>query len=289
MRVRAASGTIDRLQAVCTIPRDWPEQTVRLLTTEKPVAGKLKTRHLGSTAEQMLLTLPRLTDGSQFDFTRTYEVTRLQQHLDVTAASRLVPVAAAKAAPFLLPSDGIESTHPEIQQLAQRTAGSETDLLRRATLLFETTQRSIRYVEGPFAGALGGLRAGQGDCEDRSTLFIALCRAAGIPARLVWGPGHAWSEFAMAEPDGSLVWIPADPTKERAPGVVRHQYPILQKGDRFRLPEQPNTLHRYLSPRCTGLGAAPQLESIEELSPIDESVELSVDGSQLSEKKGPLN
>lgn len=269
VRIVPGGGGMTRVFASCTVPMEWPEQSVRLLTTEKPRNAHLETRRVGGTAEQMLLRLPSMPAGSDVVFARTYEIGRWHQRLHPEAARRLKLPTTERARSYLLPSDGIECTHPEIRQLAEETVEGQSEPLVRAVALFQVTRERIRYVEGPFAGALAGLRAGQGDCEERSTLFIALCRAVGIPARLVWGPGHAWSEIALADSKGEIVWVPADPTKEKELGVIRHNYPILQKGDRFRLPEASDRPVRYLSPRCTGFGAAPELVAIEEVLPED--------------------
>ena len=75
-------------------------------------------------------------------------------------------------------------------------------------------------------GALAGLEAGTGLCEEFASLFVALARASGIPARVVNGFAtdkslllkntgssitgfrHQWAEFYIA----GLGWLPADPT-----------------------------------------------------------------------------
>ena len=67
------------------------------------------------------------------------------------------------------------------------------------------------------------LAAGRGDCTEHARLFVALCRAAGIPARevtgLAWtGDGtrtlghHAWAEVELQSN-----WRPVDPTQARMP------------------------------------------------------------------------
>ena len=69
------------------------------------------------------------------------------------------------------------------------------------------------------------LSLGKADCGSYTALFVALCRAGGVPARPVagcWAQGenqwHCWAEFFI--PD--VGWIPVDPsagdrgTKQRA-------------------------------------------------------------------------
>ncbi len=72
------------------------------------------------------------------------------------------------------------------------------------------------------------LDTGFGDCVTQSCLFVALCRAAGVPARVTGGRflctnDHYWAEFF--EP--SRGWVPVDPTIPNAlmmaPGLSRRE------------------------------------------------------------------
>jgi hypothetical protein len=269
IRVNAADGPVQRAVAAVAVPIDWPEQQVRVLDTEHPTGTQVQNRRAGDTAEQMLLRLPRLGGGSTATVVRRFEVTRWTQRVKAELLPQIRPAPPVKVRAYLQPSDGIESSHAEIRRFASESIGDRTDPLTQARALFDATREHVHYVEGPFAGALAALRSGEGDCEERSCLFIALCRAAGIPARLVWGPGHCWSEIALSTTDGKLVWIPADPTKEPTIGVINHFSPILQKGDRFYVPEFPDRQLRYLAPYCAGLGPKPEIELIEEEDPIE--------------------
>ena len=73
--------------------------------------------------------------------------------------------------------------------------------------------RTSYKLIGGLGGAAYCLRKGHGECGDYSALFVALCRAAGIPARPVTGfwanktnSWHVWAEFML--PTGE--WIPVD-------------------------------------------------------------------------------
>jgi hypothetical protein len=65
-------------------------------------------------------------------------------------------------------------------------------------------------------GALFALKNGYGECGDYAALFVALCRASGIPARPVvgrWampenGSYHVWAEFYLQD----VGWVPVDPS-----------------------------------------------------------------------------
>ena len=81
---------------------------------------------------------------------------------------------------------------------------------------------------------------GVGDCEELSSLFIAICRAAGVPARAVWIPGHTYPEFYLVDEQGEGHWYPCQIAGAGHDfGRMPESKPILQKGDRFRIVRGP--------------------------------------------------
>lgn len=135
---------------------------------------------------------------------------------------------------FLMPANKIESNHPEIVAKAREIASGLTGDLEKARAFFSFVISYLQYdLNSPNRnkGALSALRGRSGVCEDYASLFVALCRAEGIPARLVNGyadprgrgdiwnvaPGetfslkgyrHSWAEFYTPKTG----WIPVDPT-----------------------------------------------------------------------------
>jgi transglutaminase-like putative cysteine protease len=96
----------------------------------------------------------------------------------------------------------------------------------------------------PGEKALGAVKAAQqkkGDCSEYSDLFVALCRAKNIPARVATGytvrfdeisPKHHWAEVYLKK----YGWVPFDPSwgdmedsifRNRAFGVLRPVYIYL--------------------------------------------------------------
>ena len=109
------------------------------------------------------------------------------------------------------------TTHQTIRELAQRAMADGGDQPRQS--LVNTAHRQIVYTENQPAGSvLSALRTGQGECTDYADLFTTLARAAGYPARTVYGLAyrdgatpalmfHAWNEVYFEQR-----WHSVDPT-----------------------------------------------------------------------------
>jgi len=74
------------------------------------------------------------------------------------------------------------------------------------------------------------LRTKVGDCNEHTALYVAMARAAGIPARiaigLVYIHGafyyHAWPEVYLDAGSGRGMWLPVDPTLNQFPADATH-------------------------------------------------------------------
>ena len=168
---------------------------------------------------------------------------------------------------YLTPSPKIESRDPKIRELAKEIGVDKDKAWDHVAAIYDWVRSHVKYKNGPLKGALAALRDGTGDCEEYSSLFIAICRAADIPARTVWVPGHCYSEFYLvttrARATGSRVNRPA-----REFGGISELRPILQKGDNFRPPASKGSRERqrYMAESLVGSpmpgGGKPQVNFI---------------------------
>jgi hypothetical protein len=130
-------------------------------------------------------------------------------------------------------------------------------------------QGHVEYVEGRTdQSAVATLEEGKGDCHAYTVAFIALCRAQGIPARMVWVADHCYPEFYLEDEEGNGHWYPCQSAGDRAFGEMPDPRVIFQKGDNFRIPERRGERLRYASDWARYLAAAggkPKIRYIREL------------------------
>lgn len=135
---------------------------------------------------------------------------------------------------FLEASEFIQSSDPLIQSLA--TQLKKQDLV--ATLLsnFEFVKRITDSSTGVLTDAKTALQRNRASCNGKSRLFVALCRAQGIPGRVAGGiiledarkrTSHLWTEIYY---QGN--WLPFDVMNDHFAQLPAN-YLELYKGDHF--------------------------------------------------------
>ena len=254
--VTAVGGPCKSIVASAVVPMDWPEQQVR--TDKEDVSAgvnKIEYRNIGGGARQMIITIPNLANGQKATAFVTFEVTRRALLPPDDPAKYKIPTGdqTKLLGNFLAPSPFIESRNSKITKLAKEVTEGKEDWAK-VEAIYKVVHEKLTYKEGlQQKGAVKALADGDGHCEEFSDLFIALCRASGIPARTVWVPGHCYSEFYMVDEDGKGYWFPcqsagdAVATASTALGGIPDTRPILQKGDNFKDPDRPKDRLHYLS------------------------------------------
>lgn len=78
-------------------------------------------------------------------------------------------------------------THPDIQDLCVRLTHSKATPREKLQRIFHYVRDDIQFgfpLDGDFVKASETVRLGYGQCNTKATLFLALCKAADIPARI---------------------------------------------------------------------------------------------------------
>lgn len=140
----------------------------------------------------------------------------------------------------LKPTEYLQCKDPKIMEMARIAVGSTTDAGKAARQIEAFVSGYIKQQNFSigYASAREVAESRQGDCSEHAVLTAALCRAVGIPARVVSGlvytdnlagqknvfGGHAWAEAYIGG-----VWIGLDAT--RAPQGYGPGHIALAKGN----------------------------------------------------------
>jgi len=259
--VRAPAGA-SGIRATLPVPMDWPEQQVKVVRDEKSAGvGGVTYATLDGGVKQMQVNIPRLAAGEEASAIVTLEVTKHRILAPDETTAYQVATKPGPLAKYLGKSPYIESTDPKIKSLAAELTAGKPGGWEKTAAVFDWVRANVKYeFATEIKPAIDALRDGKGDCEELSSLVIALCRASGIPARAVWVPGHCYPEFCLADEQEKPHWFPCQAAgAERQFGSMIEERPILQKGDNFRVSGQREP-QRYVQQTLTAKDAAAPLE-----------------------------
>jgi len=225
---RGASGSglpADRAAPVAPSPDLVDAQSVPRRGDPRLLQGEVvRLRLVGLSATDPELSRTLDLDGGRQRWTGE-ELVLTREPPVVVPPAGAAPLPAA-VAPYLRAEPLIQSDHP-----ALRTAAAEA--LQGAVAPPVQAERLVRWVwerlakEGVVGipSALDVLRNRRGDCNEHTILFVALARAAGLPARILAGlfylPErerfyyHAWAEVWLGER-----WVEVDPTFGEVPASL---------------------------------------------------------------------
>jgi len=166
-----------------------------------------------------------LGGGRQFLSGDTLVVTRETAAQLADDPDRHSPDVVSQVGPYLQPDPMVQSRDPRIEAMARQIVGRRRDPVRAARRINEWVHDNIeKRVTVSVPSAVEVLETRRGDCNEHTVLYVALARAAGLPARtasgLVYVDGafyyHAWPEVYL---NG---WVAVDPTFGQMPADAAH-------------------------------------------------------------------
>ncbi len=269
MIIKASGGACRGIVGYAPVPTDWPEQEVNTVNEEKTGGARINYEMVGGGARIMTVRVGHLASGDEARAIVTVEIRRSTILPPEKTDIYSIPEPAKLTRQirlYLTPSPLIESRDPKIRALAKEIGVDNKKAWDHVEAIYDWVRKKVKYTNGPIKGALAALKDGTGDCEELTSLFIAICRAAGIPARTVWVPGHCYAEFYLVDDKGKGRWFPCQSAGKREFGGISEMRPILQKGDNFRPPKGTKERQRYMAERVIGTpspgGGRPQVQWI---------------------------
>ena len=211
----SASDVQKYLFRLTTPPGDLPYQRSRLLPPFADAALKTHKNGVDRFLELKLALPAKKAVAKEIKFLV------LLSPADYLQVSQLPVQEAERAAlqDYLRPSVLVESAAPEIKALSASLVGPESSELQKVKAAYEYPARVLKFCPQEPAGAVKALQTGRGDCTEYASLFCALCRASGVPARRasVFNLGSNL-EIAVKQPNHDIAevflathgWCPVD-------------------------------------------------------------------------------
>jgi len=279
--IRAVGGPCAGLFATFPVPSDWPEQQVKVASEQISPTVQRHSYRTADGLKQMVFEVPQLPAGSTAECFITFEITKRASVPPKGTAGLVVPKDPPREVKkYLNPSPLIETTNAKVRSLARELPADKETAWQQVQAIVDGVRERVKYEPDPknvFKGAIGALRDGKADREDLTATFVAVCRAAKIPARMVWAMDYCYAEFYLEEKPSTDVSQGADDSagKEKKatkqdktpkggwyPCVVHQQAelgactdfrPIIEKGDNFKVPED-KAVQRFVKEFLTGKG-----------------------------------
>jgi hypothetical protein len=123
---------------------------------------------------------------------------------------------------YLVDGSKYDIHHPYLKKTAREVVGKEKNVLKAAMKIYHHVMACLRYeLVGGWNTAATVLKRGTGSCSEYAFCLIALCRAAGIPARyagslVIRGDDasydnvfHRWVEIFLP----GYGWVPFDASR----------------------------------------------------------------------------
>ena len=149
-----------------------------------------------------------------------------------------IPYGVRKA--YLADGDKYRIDDPVIREVVDDVVGDEANAYAVMRALYDHVLANMEYeLAGGWNVAPAVLERGSGSCSEYTFVFIALCRAAGLPARYVGSivqryddaavdeGFHRWAEVYLP-PYG---WVPVDPSRGDKGTPARQAASIGQLGN----------------------------------------------------------
>jgi hypothetical protein len=264
--IEAKEGPCVGIFATIPVPTNWPEQDVKVVDeTISDSIRQVQYRELDGGIRQMLVAVPRLEPGERAEALVTFEITRraivAPRDTSVYRLSKRPPRDVGK---WLAGSPHIDVRHKQIRDQSRQITADLAGGWETVEAIHDWVKANIEHSNDPLKGSLATLRDKQGNHEDLTGLFIALCRAHRIPARTVWVPDYCYAEFYLEDEEGDGHWFPCELKEKTVFGTVGNQHMIIQKGDNIQVPEKSGT-QRFVAEFVQGKGGRPSVSFVRQV------------------------
>jgi hypothetical protein len=139
-----------------------------------------------------------------------------------------------------------------LRKITDTLASKSPSAFDRVVAVNSWVSSHLHYQESPATrSAVEALEDRSGDCDEHTTLMVALLRSMAIPARRATGllynfdtlSAHAWVEVGLPKRDGTVHWFIVDPTLAGTSPIEEEKASYVQFRDRILLYPIKPTIH----------------------------------------------
>ena len=271
-QVLGGSRSCKNVLVTIPVPTDWPEQEVRLHQEDFPrEIQSADYRDLNSGVRQLVVKIPKLKAKQLIQFTVTFDVTTKQ----IVAPQNTDPLKIPKRIPrevkdYVGVSPQISYRNSKLRNQAKDIVKEQETAWGKVEAIFDWVRDNIEYRNEEPSDSLSVFRKKAGCGEDLVGLFVAMCRAVKIPARMVWVEGAQYAEFYLVDAADNGHWYPCQVAGRREFGSNAEPRIILQKGDNIKVPEKEQR-QKFCSEFLSATGTVPPRahKFLRDLLPVD--------------------
>jgi transglutaminase-like putative cysteine protease len=216
-------------------PHNDSDQIIAFLTTKSTPSLKSEVVDLPAYPNRAVHLSAEAPLPPSVGVTMKFAAKRRQDSADVSLAAQVKPKPSGDAyAPFLK-ADRLAPIDGKIAQLSAKIAGAGPSAFVQARAIYDYVTSAMKYDKSGTGwgrgDAIWACDAKRGNCTDFHSLFIALARARGIPARFTIGfplgetnrgeisGYHCWAEFYSGG-----IWVPVDASEAWKNPELREYY-----------------------------------------------------------------
>lgn len=270
-KIATAGGSFKNVMVTIPVPVEWPEQNVRLLEENVPIEmGDFDYRELDDNVKQIIAKIDSIPARKLVEFDLTFLVTvrEIVAPPDPSVFQKPSPVPK-NIRHYLGVGPGITYRNGKIRSQVKKLVKTSESAWHQTEAIFDWVRDNIEYRDGEKQDTLTTFRQRAGNAEDLVGLFVAMCRANKVPARMVWIEGHQYAEFYLWDQEKNGHWIPCNVAGLREFGSYSNPRIIQQKGDNIKVPENKERL-KFVPEFITGKGKArPKVLFVRELLSTD--------------------
>ena len=253
--VTGTNRPITNILITFPIPTDWPEQHVNVHEENIPDEARKADYRDTDGIRQMVAVIPRLDAGAAMEINVIIDVTVSAIPYPERTDHLVIPQRPPRDIRLTLsPSPLIESRDRKIKKKVKELVEGVDVPWEQVRKFYEYVTESIEVEGRNVVGAEQAFKEGKGAAEDLSNVFIAMCRAHRVPARMVWANNGEYAEFYLQDDTGHGKWFPVVLEGSVEFGQMSNPRVIIQKGDNIKVPEK-SQRQRFVVEHIRGSGA----------------------------------